>query len=89
MRFVIGKAPEGQGTSVVRLALDSGATRVSLHQVELHKLNEATSVQDVVEVERATPIVKTFVETLLTAPFYDPNSYAISSWHPRTVITHE
>lgn len=89
MRFVTVKAPEGQGTSVARLALDAGAAQVALHQVLLHKLNEAPSVQDVVDVETATPIAKRFVETLLTAPFYDPSTYAISSWHPRTVITHE
>ena len=89
MRFVMVKAPQGQGSNVVRLALEVGATQVTIHQVQLHESDVPVSVQDVVEVETATPIAKTFIETLLTAPFYQPDRYAISSWHPRTLITHE
>lgn len=89
MRLVTIKTPTGQGTSVVDVAFAAGIAQASIHQVHVHRPKQSPVIYDVIEVETATPVAKTFVEALLIAPFFDPASSTVAIRHPRSLITHE
>lgn len=44
---------------------------------------------DVVEMETATPKAKQFIEQLMTAPFYNPGSFAFTIRHPESLFAAE
>ncbi|MDX5437176.1 MAG: hypothetical protein LPK03_08275 [Pontibacter sp.] len=86
MRLVIVKAPEGHGNNIAELAVAAGADQVSLRQARQFKSGNQESTLDVVEVETATPRAKHFIERLLEAPFYNPDTYAFTTIHPESLL---
>ncbi|PRY07302.1 hypothetical protein CLV24_12440 [Pontibacter ummariensis] len=86
MRIITVKAPEGQGKNVANLAFAAGASQVSVRQEIRYTTDHQEKKLDVVQVETATPKVKTLVERLMTAPFYDPDLFAFTTQHPESLF---
>jgi hypothetical protein len=89
MRLVRVKAPEGKGEDVARLAFEAGLKQVTIHQQQTLKADGGRETKDVVDVETATPTAKTFVDALMSAPFFDAKDYTIAIRQPRSVVSRE
>lgn len=86
MRLITIKVPQGQGEPVVQLALQSGASQVSVHPAKMYFSGKPAVTREVVEVESSTAVVKNFVESLLAAPFYDPQTFSFAIRHPQSAV---
>ena len=84
MRLVKVKTPEGKGSDVARLAHEVGIDSASVHQISEYK-QTGKETKDMVELSSSTPNIKTFIEALTSAPFFDPNEYPFSIREPRTI----
>ena len=89
MRLITVKAPQGQGKHIVEVAFAAGSSQVSMQQAKQLSPHQQEAVLDVVELETATPKAKQFIERLMTAPFYDPASYAFTIRHPESLFAAE
>ena len=89
MRLITVKAPAGQGKKIMEVAFTAGASQVSMRQEELYSPNHPERALDVVEVQTATPKAKQFIENLMRAPFYDPETYAFAVRHPESIFASE
>jgi hypothetical protein len=72
--------PEGQGSQVVQVAFQVGIADVAVYRVEAPG---AKAWQEIVSAEVATPAAQAFVDAVLAAPFYDPQTTRITC---RTVL---
>jgi hypothetical protein len=72
--------PEGQGPQVVQVAFQVGIEEVAVYRVEAPR---AKARQEIVSAEVATPVAQAFVDAVLAAPFYDPQTTRITC---RTVL---
>lgn len=89
MRLITVKAPAGQGQKVMGLAFSAGILQVSMQQAKQYTPDRMERELDVVEVETDTPRAKQFIETLMVAPFYDPDTFAFTIRHPESVFAAE
>jgi Domain of unknown function (DUF389) len=89
MRQVKVTAPQGKGRDVARIAFDVGINRVAVHQRQTLTKGNPEETTDVVDIETATPIAKTFVDRLMETTFFDPRNYSITVRQPRSVVTSE
>lgn len=89
MRVVKVKAPQGKGQDVANVALGVGISAVAVHQAMVYGPNQHQELKDVIDVDTSTPAAKTFIETLMAAPFFDPESYTISVRAPRAIVAQE
>jgi hypothetical protein len=89
MRFVKVSVPEGQSQNIVEMAQATGITKVSVYQVQVYEINQPQAIQEVIELETATPKAGTFVDSLMAAPFFDPKLYTVAVWHPRSIVGSE
>jgi hypothetical protein len=69
-------APQGAGEEVAKLALKVGIQEASVSEVYVHGPNQQ---KDSVEIETDTPTAKAFLDALLTAKFFNPEDFSISS----------
>ena len=89
MRRVKVMTPAGKGHEVVEVAFRVGIDDVSLQQVEVHKPDRGPEIKDRIDVEVSTPTAKAFVEAVLAAPFFDPQSYTLTVRGARAIMAHE
>lgn len=89
MRLVRVKAPEGQANDVARIAHEAGVPSVSISQVRNLSSDGSAETKDVIDVDTATPKAKAFVESLMSAPFFDAEKYSISIRQPRSIVSQE
>jgi len=89
VRLVKVQAPAGKGEEVAQLAFAVGIAQVTVRQEQVYRPNQAREAKDVVDIEVATPLAKAFIDAVLTAPFFDPEAYAITVRQPRSIISHE
>jgi hypothetical protein len=87
MRLVRVRAPQGKADEVARVAFRAGISQVAVHQQEVVKSNGPKETKDVVDVEAATPTAKTFIDALMSSPFYDPAEYSIAVRQPRSIAS--
>jgi len=69
MQEVRVTVPQGLSGEVAKVALAAGVPCVSVYQVYAHGPNEH---HEVVSAEVGTPVAKSFIDALVSAPFYDP-----------------
>jgi hypothetical protein len=81
MQEVRVTVPEGHGTQVVQVALQTGIQEVAVYRVEAPG---ASAPREIVSAEVSTPAAQAFVDALLAASFYDPHTIRITC---RTVLT--
>lgn len=89
MRLVKVNAPQGKGKEVVRLAFDVGISQVSIQQAEVHHADGKRETKDMVDVQTATPTAKSFVDAVMSSPFFNRQEYSINVRQPRSIISHE
>jgi hypothetical protein len=89
MRLVRVKAPQGKGRDVARLAFDAGISQASIHQQQTLKPDGEEETKDIVDVETSTPAAKAFLDSLMSADFFDPQQYSITVRQPRTIVSRE
>lgn len=89
MRRVTIRAPQGRGEELAQLAFAAGVEQVSMQQVRTLRPRLGATVQDVLEVETATPTARAFVSAVVRAPFYDRVQYPITIVHPRASVGSE
>lgn len=89
MRLITVKAPEGQGKNIAEVAFDAGIAQVSMRQENRFSPDHRVVVLDVVEMETATPKAKQFIEHLMRAPFYSPDTFAFTIRHPESLFASE
>lgn len=89
MRLVRVKAPEGQAGEVARIAHEAGVPSVTVSQMRNLSSDGSSETKDVIDVDTATPKAKRFVESLMSAPFFDAENYSIAIRQPRSVISKE
>ncbi|MCX2740857.1 hypothetical protein [Pontibacter anaerobius] len=78
MHVITVKAPEGQGENIAAVAFRSGVSQVSVQQARQQSPDRAARMLDVVEIEAATPKTKKFIEDLMAAPYFDPQTFSFS-----------
>ncbi|MDT8306174.1 MAG: DUF389 domain-containing protein [Anaerolineae bacterium] len=86
MHQVTVSAPKGKGKQVAELAMANGISSPTVQQVHDAGSNED---KDVVRMETATPQANDFVQALLTASFFDPQQYAVSSQNLMAIVSSE
>ena len=89
MRLVTIRAPKGQGQQVAEIAFQSEIAQVGHHEAKALLPNKTAIVQDVIQVETATPKAKKFIEALMDAPFYNPDTFSFTVRHPESVYASE
>lgn len=86
MRLVSVKAPAGKGVEIAKVAFASGIDQVATRQVELLRADQSKTVREVVDVETSTPKAKAFIDSVLQAPFFDPEDFSIVVRQPRSIV---
>lgn len=86
MRLITIRTPSGKGKSVADLAFQKGVKQVAIHSANVHRSEGQSTVQDVVEIETATPIAKAVIEALMVSSFYHPGNFAITVRHPESIF---
>src|SRR6185369_4383746 len=89
VRLVKVQVPEGQADAITQIAFAIGIGQVTVRQEQIQRPGQARQTRDVVDVEIATPVAKTFIDAVMAAPFYDPADYAITVRQPRAIIAQE
>ena len=89
MRLVTIRAPRGQGQQIAAIAFKANISQVSTHEAKALHANNTSSMQDVIQLETATPKAKKFIEELMEAPFYDPQAFSFTIRHPESVYASE
>jgi hypothetical protein len=69
MQEVRVTVPQGLSGEVAKVALGAGVRSVSVFQIYAHGPNEP---REVISAEVGTPVAKSFIDALVSAPFYDP-----------------
>lgn len=86
MRLITIRTPPGKGKAVADLAFQKGVKEVAIHSANVHRAEGPSAVQDVVEIETATPIAKAVIEALMISSFYHPGNFAITVRHPESIF---
>lgn len=86
MRLVTVKAPDGQGRLIAEAAFAAGISRVSVRQEKQYSIDSKEVMLEVVEMETATPRAKQFIEGLMVADYYDPETYSFTVRHPESIF---
>lgn len=89
MRLVRVKAPEGRAGEVARIAHEAGVPSVTVSQMRSLNSDGSEETKDVIDVDTATPKAKRFVESLMSAPFFDAEKFSIAIRQPRSVVSRE
>lgn len=89
MRLVTVRAPKGHGQKVAEIAFQAQIAQVAFHEAKALHANKTTSEQDVVQFETATPKAKKFIETLMDASFYNPETFSFTIRHPESIYASE
>src|SRR6266487_3653682 len=86
MRLVRVRAPQGKAQDVAQIAFASGIDQVSCQRVEVISVDETQTTRDVIDIETSTPKAKRFIDGVVTAPFFDPETFSIAVRQPRAVV---
>jgi hypothetical protein len=86
MRLITIRAPSGKGKAVAELAFEKGVKEVAIHSTSVHNAEGRSTVQDVVQIETATPVAKEVIEALMVSSFYHPKSYSFTVRHPESIF---
>lgn len=86
MRLITIRTPEGAGWQVADLAFSKGIKEVAISASRTYYATEASEAKDVVEIETATPLARSFIDTLMSASFYDPQTYSFTVRHPEAIM---
>lgn len=89
MRLVRVRAPEGMGAEVARVAFAAGIAQAAVHRQQVQHADGRSEFKDVVDIESATPTAKVFLDNLMSAEFFDPETYAINVRQPRSIVSRE
>jgi hypothetical protein len=74
---------------LAQLAFEHGVLQVSVHQQKSLSRDGREQIKDVVDIETATPTAKAFLDALMTAPFFNPEEYAITVRQPRSIVSRQ
>src|SRR4051812_225201 len=86
MRLVKVTAPRGKAAEIARLAFEQGIRDVTVQQVEQQKASGVSEPRDTVDAKVSTPQGKAFIDAVMSAPFFDRESYAIEIREPRSIV---
>lgn len=89
MRLVTVHAPKGQGQKIADLAMAADISEVAISETRLLRKEKEPSIAEVINVQTNTPKAKKFVESLMVAPFYDPEQYSFTVRHPESLFASE
>lgn len=89
MRLVKISAPEGNSENIAQIAYSVGIKQVSVQRSEVLRENETAEIREAVEIETSTPKAKRFVDALLAADFYNPQTFTVAIRQPRSIISRE
>ncbi|AFZ69608.1 hypothetical protein [Deinococcus peraridilitoris] len=89
MRLITIRAPAGHGQQVATTAFEAGISEVGVHRAAALRSDGQERAQDVVEVATSIPKAKDFIERLMSAPYYDPGTYSLTSRHPESIFGNE
>lgn len=85
MQEVRVTVPEGLSAEVAKVAMAAGVRSVSVYQIYAHGPNEA---REVVSAEVGTPVAKSFIDGLVSAPFYDPARITVTCRSLLAILDH-
>lgn len=89
MRLITIRAPKGHGEQIASLAFEADIKNVAFQEARTLKANKSTIVQEVIQIETATPKAKKFMEAFMDAPFYDPAAFSFTIRHPESIYASE
>ena len=78
--------PEGDSSRVAEVALAAGIKQVAVQKIYVHGPNHE---MEVVSAETSTPCAKSFIDGLLSAPWFDPKGYSLTARELRAILTPE
>jgi hypothetical protein len=87
MRLITVRGPQGSAEEIAHIATSVGIAEVSVYQKRRLRTGQTETVNDVIDIETATPTAKKFIDTLIAAPFFDQETYVISVRQPRSIIS--
>lgn len=86
MKLVTVHAPRGDGQKVVNLAIDSEISEVAISEATVFNKEKESLPISIVHIQSSTPRVKSFIESLMQAPFYNPDTFAFTIKHPESIF---
>lgn len=86
MRLITVRTPLGKGKVVADLAFQKGVKEVAIHSADVHHAEGHSAVYDIVQIETATPIAKSFIEAMMTSSFYHPKTFSFTVRHPESLF---
>ena len=86
MRLITIRTPEGAGRQVAELAFSVGIKEVSMSVGRTFYSAEQSDAKDVLDIETATPIARNFIDALMRASFYNPQTYSFTVRHPEAIF---
>lgn len=87
MRLITVTVPAGTGKKVADLAFEAGAKGVTVEQVNMARRAGDGQPYDVVDAHGPAPVAKAFIEAVMDAPFYDPQTCMVASRHPTSLVS--
>jgi hypothetical protein len=78
--------PNGDSSRVAQAALAAGIKQVAVQRVYVYGPNQD---MEVVSAETSTPCAKSFIDALLSAPWFDLERYSLTARELRAILTHE
>src|SRR4051812_16862136 len=89
MRLIKVKVPKGLGARVKETAFDVGIESVSIYPTMSYSRSGETQELEVIDVETSTPRVKSFVDLLLAADYYNNENVTFNVRQPRSIGSSE
>ena len=71
MRLVTVKGPNGSAEDIARIAFSVGIAGVTVQQARNLRAAKPETVDDIINIETATPTAKKFIDALIAEPFFD------------------
>lgn len=87
MRLVKVKGPSGSGNAIMQTAFSVGVESVSFHNVTKHSPDGTPVAMDVVDIETSTPKANSFVDKLLSEPYFDRSQFSFNAREPRSIVS--
>jgi len=87
MRQITVTAPKGAAPKVLDLAFSAGASDVTVFEKRVFSQDGSATIKEVLELDCGTPVAKTFVDLLISKPFFNRDEFSIAIRQPRSVIS--
>lgn len=89
MRQITIAAPPGETAQLAEIAFAVGISEVSVCEKRILEKGGSEKIHDSIEIDVSTPLAKSFMDKITSAPSFSREEFSIAVRQPRALISHE